>query len=187
MFEGKGDEEDLHSFLSCYEDEAKTAAYLRFDDMGDFRRMKLSYPVLEAFLQLKKHRFPRKEDVLEVIRDTASSLDYHFPPGVDPTEIYEVFDGTFESAEDRETNEIAKTLQSTMVLVELVRALQALDSISAAEKQLKQAAIVQEFETATGYTFPSAIYDVITVPPYTFRPTRLVESMSSKPTTELFS
>jgi len=123
----------------------------------------LSYPVLKAFIQLKNHRFPKKEDILESIRDT-KPLDFHFPPGANPAKVYEVFDRTYDDAEDRETNEIAKVLQSTMVIVELVRTLHAWNDVSVAEKKLKQALIVQEFEAATGWSFPSGIYDVTNVP-----------------------
>ena len=161
--ESKGVAEEHSSFLNCYLDEAKTAAYLRFSNLGDFRRMKLSYPVIQAFLQLRKNRFGWAKKVLQNIRDT-KSLGEEFPPGVDPAAHYPVDEGTLEDESECQTNEHNKTMQCTMVIVELVRSLQAWDHVKLAEKKVQQATIVQQFETATGLTFPSDIYQVVKVP-----------------------
>jgi len=161
--ESKGVAEDLSSFLNCYLDEAKTAAYLRFSNLGDFRRMKLSYPVIKAFLQLRKDRFGWAKKVLEKIRET-THLDEEFLPGVDPVIRYPVKEGTLEDESERQNNEHNKTMQFTMVIAELVRTLQAWEHINLAEKKVQQATIVQEFQAATGLTFPSDIYQVVKVP-----------------------
>jgi hypothetical protein len=163
--ERKGIYNDYSSFLDCHLDEAKTAAYLRFSDLGEFRRMNMSYPVLKAFLQLKDLSID-KEGILEEIR-FSSGLDEEYPPGVDPAVKYPVEQGPIETKwkrDKRGNNMWNEFMQSIMVIVELVRTLQSWDGIDLAEKQLQQATTVKDFEAATGYTFPTDIYDVTKVP-----------------------
>ena len=112
---GKGSAEDLPSFLECYAVEAMTAAYLRFSNLGDFGRMKLSYPVLKAFLALRNDRSMWKKKVLPNIRD-ANSVDEAFPPGIDPNAQYPVKEGTLEDESECQTNEHNKTMQCTMAV-----------------------------------------------------------------------
>jgi len=53
VLEMKGNPEDLNTFIKCDTQEAKTAAYLHFSDIGAFRRVKLSFPVIEAWAHME--------------------------------------------------------------------------------------------------------------------------------------
>lgn len=81
-----GDRSDITSFVICYDSEPKVAAYLGYDDLGEFWKCQMSFHVIDYFNVYAKHCSGQSAKVaLELIRDMpniASTLPQHLSQAV---------------------------------------------------------------------------------------------------------
>lgn len=65
--------------FECYQNESKTAAYLGFEDIGDYRKVRFSGPVLTAYMNLASNNHIKKKDAksaLEILEVRIPTLSF---------------------------------------------------------------------------------------------------------------
>lgn len=154
----KGSAEDVSSFLKCDTNEALSVAYLRINDIGTYRRLKLSFPVIETFLWMKEAGHVNRSAILELM--SGAELDIEWPLGTDIAVKFPVVHDRTLSDDEAETNSINRDNVHAFAVAHVIQTFENWDEISEQEKEERQETAIQKFEEVTKMIFPRSDYDI---------------------------
>ncbi|KAI9790557.1 MAG: hypothetical protein M1816_005064 [Peltula sp. TS41687] len=147
----KGEPSRPGSFLKCWDNEIKTAAYLQYKDLSDFRKFRLSFYVLEFFPTWFKYCAGKKSDAaLALVRDL-SDEDSHFPADLKTAEakypLVSVSTRLSLTSAQKKANKSSSEYIYATILYRLAEMIENPPFMTVDERQSRQEAALHEFES----------------------------------------